>query len=76
MTNTRLPGPGSDLTAKLGQPALRAFELAGYTQLEQFRQAQAADLITMHGVGPKAIRLLREMLAEHGWSFADERSTP
>jgi hypothetical protein len=73
MSNMRLPGPGSDLSAKLGQPALRAFEQAGYTRLEQFRHLRAAELLKLHGVGPRAIRLLREMLAERGWSFADER---
>jgi hypothetical protein len=67
----KLPRPGSDLSAKLGQPALRAFELAGYTRLEQFTQVRAAELEKLHGVGPKAIRLLRDLLAERGWSFAD-----
>jgi hypothetical protein len=29
------------------------------------------DLLRLHGVGPKAIRLLREALAEAGLSFAE-----
>jgi hypothetical protein len=29
------------------------------------------DLLALHGVGPKAVRLLSAALAEHGMSFAD-----
>jgi hypothetical protein len=30
-----------------------------------------AGLAALHGVGPIALRLLREVLGERGWSFAD-----
>lgn len=55
--------------------AQRALANSGYTQLAQLTQARAADLLKLHGVGPKAIRLLREALAARGWSFADEQAT-
>ena len=59
----------------IGMPATRAFALAGYDRLDQFPALRAADLLKLHGVGPKAIRVLREALAAHGWTFADEAPT-
>jgi predicted flap endonuclease-1-like 5' DNA nuclease len=61
---------------KLGEPATRALHAAGYTRLDQFAQVKAADLLKLHGVGPKAIRLLKEAMAERGLSFADESARP
>lgn len=51
---------------KTSNPAARAFEQAGITSLEQAGQAGAAALLALHGVGPKAIRILREELAARG----------
>jgi len=64
----------SDLP-KIGAPATRALALAGYTQLAQLTQVRAAELLKLHGVGPKAIRILRETLATKGLAFADELPT-
>jgi hypothetical protein len=62
----------ADLPRGIGAPATRAFELAGYTRLEQFTQARARDLLALHGVGPKAISVLGEALAERGLAFEDD----
>lgn len=51
---------------KTSKPAARAFEQAGITSLEQAGQASAAALLALHGIGPKAIRILREELAARG----------
>jgi hypothetical protein len=61
---THLPG--------LAAPARRALAQAGLQRLEQLRQARAADLLRLHGMGPKAIAALRAALAARGWSFAGE----
>jgi predicted flap endonuclease-1-like 5' DNA nuclease len=61
----------SDLPTGLAKPAQRALAGAGYTHLEQLTQASEKELLALHGMGPKAIRLLREALAEKGWSFAE-----
>ena len=45
---------------------------AGYTRLSQFAAAHTKDLLALHGVGPKSIRVRREALAERGLTFADE----
>jgi hypothetical protein len=63
----------SDLPRGIGQPALRAFAAAGYQRLEQFAAVSAAELARLHGVGPKAIRLLRAALATKGLAFRDEQ---
>jgi DNA-directed RNA polymerase alpha subunit len=54
------------IPAKLGAPAKRALDAAGYTSLEQLTQVSERDLLALHGMGPKAIRQLREALREAG----------
>jgi uncharacterized protein YdhG (YjbR/CyaY superfamily) len=63
--------PPPDLPA-IGSPATRALAAAGITTLEQVRQLRAADLLAMHGVGPKAIAMLRSALADRGATFRDD----
>ena len=65
----------SDLPRGIGLPATRAFADAGYRRLEQFAGVSEAELLRLHGVGPKAIRLLREALAAKGLTFGNGRST-
>lgn len=61
----------------LSQPARRALDGAGYTRLSQLTGATAKELLALHGMGPKGIRILREALAAAGMSFAgaDGRAT-
>lgn len=59
---------------KISNPALRALNGAGYFRLEQLTHVTAADLMKLHGMGPKALGILREALAARGQSFADERT--
>jgi DNA-directed RNA polymerase alpha subunit len=61
----------------IGQPAFRAFVAAGYASLGQLAQAREADLRKLHGVGPKALGVIREALAARGLAFADaDRESP
>jgi hypothetical protein len=64
--------PPNDVPAGLGQPAYRALAAASYTQLAQFTKITEADLLKLHGVGPKAVRIIREALQARGWSFRQE----
>ena len=64
-----MTGADRDLPAGLGRPAERALEQAGYRRLDQFGAVTEADLLRLHGVGPKAVRLLREALAADGRGF-------
>jgi hypothetical protein len=43
---------------------------------EQLTQVTAAELGRLHGVGPRAVRLLAEVVAERGLSFANEEPQP
>jgi pimeloyl-ACP methyl ester carboxylesterase len=61
----------SDFPKSIGRPATGALLAAGYTRLEQLTRIREADIKALHGVGPKAVTILRETLAEKGWSFAD-----
>jgi DNA-directed RNA polymerase alpha subunit len=56
---------------KISQPALRALANAGYIRLDQLAGVSEADLAKLHGMGPKALSMLRDALAERGLSFAD-----
>jgi hypothetical protein len=60
---------GTDLPPGIGAPATRAFTAAGYTTLEQFAGVPRAELLALHGVGPKALRLIQESLEERGLSL-------
>ena len=73
----RLPGtirgmtrPDAGLPGNIGAPATRALTAAGYTELRQLANVPAAELRKLHGVGPKALRLLQEALAEQGMSLS------
>jgi len=60
----------SDFPAGLSQPALRALAGAGYMRLDQLAKVREADVLRLHGMGPKAIDLLRRALDAKGLSFA------
>ncbi|WP_100444760.1 helix-hairpin-helix domain-containing protein [Glycomyces xiaoerkulensis] len=55
-------GGVGDLPKAIGRPATRALANAGITTLDQVAELSDADLGAMHGVGPKAVRILREAL--------------
>jgi hypothetical protein len=57
---------GGDLPRGIGRPATRALHAAGYERLDQLAGVPAADLLALHGVGARAIRVLRESLTERG----------
>lgn len=45
---------------KTGEPAKRAFALAGIKTIDDFKNWTEGDLLKLHGVGPKVIRILKE----------------
>jgi hypothetical protein len=58
-----------DLPHGIGRPARGALREAGYTELQQLAGVPAADLLRLHGVGPRAIAVLRAALEERGLSL-------
>jgi hypothetical protein len=63
-TNVEAPFPKG-----VSQPAIRALASAGYTRLDQLDRVREADLAKLHGMGPKALRILAEALKEVGKSL-------
>jgi DNA-directed RNA polymerase alpha subunit len=54
---------------KTSQPARRALANAGYTRLEQLTKTSEAELSKLHGMGPKALGILKEALRAKGLAF-------
>lgn len=59
----------SDLPASIGKPATRALLGAGVATLDDVAARSKAELAALHGVGPKALRILAEVLQERGQGF-------
>ncbi|WP_233414929.1 hypothetical protein [Streptomyces sp. N35] len=66
---TAAEGPVAGLPAGIGRPATRALLVAGITNLEEVAGRSAAELLALHGVGPKAVRILGGELQERGLDF-------
>ncbi|MDQ2905203.1 MAG: DNA-binding protein [Ktedonobacteraceae bacterium] len=65
----------SDLPPGLSRPAQRALAGAGYARLEQFTSLSEAEVLQLHGMGPKAMDLIRRALAARGLSFAEGKKS-
>jgi hypothetical protein len=63
-------GSNTDLPSKLSRPARRALVGAGYARLEQLAGVTEAEVLRLHGMGPRALDQLRSALAARGQSFA------
>jgi predicted flap endonuclease-1-like 5' DNA nuclease len=61
--------PVGDLPSEIGKTAARELSLNGITRLEQVAGHSQKELLAIHGVGPKAIRILGEALAAKGLSY-------
>ena len=72
----RPTAPDGTPLPRIGAPATRALRAEGIWTLEQVRDRSEQALAALHGVGPIALRFLREALAERGWTFADQSKMP
>lgn len=61
MASTPLP--------KTSRPAQGALEAVGVYTLEELAHWTERDVLALHGMGPKALRILREAMAERGLTF-------
>ena len=62
----------SELTPRIGKVARRELASHGRRTYADLAAVSARDLLRIHGVGPKAIRILTEELAERGLTFLDD----
>lgn len=53
----------------VGGPALRALSSAGIRSIDDLARWSEADLAKLHGMGPKALGVLRAALEASGRSF-------
>ncbi len=70
------PSPTPDLPPGLGRPALRALDAAGLRTLADVAAVSEAAVLRLHGVGPRAIRLLRAALDEQHLAFRQPTADP
>lgn len=54
----------------VSQPAQRALAAAGFLRLEQLNGKSESELAQLHGMGPKALRILSAALKEHSMALA------
>jgi DNA-directed RNA polymerase alpha subunit len=56
----------------LANPARRALAAAGIETLEDLTKISEAELLELHGMGPKALGVLRESMKDNGLGFASD----
>jgi predicted flap endonuclease-1-like 5' DNA nuclease len=61
---------------RIGKPATRALAESGVTTLEAVATYSERQLLAIHGIGPKAIRILALALAELGLQFRPDQRPP
>ena len=66
---------GRVMPSGLSAPAQRALAAAGITRLEQFTTISEAELMNLHGMGPKAIETIKQSLRENGLAFAKAKQS-
>ncbi|MDQ2749928.1 MAG: helix-hairpin-helix domain-containing protein [Actinomycetota bacterium] len=59
-----------DALPKIGAPATRALRSAGYTNLSQLAGVPRSELAKLHGMGPKALRIIEAALKQFGLDLA------
>jgi hypothetical protein len=64
MADTPDVRPVGDLPNEIGRTAARELSLCGITSLELVARHSREELLAIHGVGPKAIRILEGALAD------------
>ena len=63
--------PVGDLPNEIGKTAARELSINGIITLQQVASPSKKELLTIHGVGPKAIRILGEVLAAKGLDYKE-----
>lgn len=66
---SRVP-PESPFPNSIPQPALRALASIGITRLDQVTRFTEAQLLALHGMGPKALGIIKVELRARGKSLA------
>lgn len=68
-TKTDATHPNAEAFPPIGGPALRALARAGVRSLAGLAQWKEQDLLELHGMGPKGVRILKQALVGQGRHF-------
>lgn len=68
-TKTDATHPNAEAFPPIGGPALRALARAGIRSLAGLAQWKERDLLDLHGMGPKRVRMLKRALGGQGRHF-------
>ncbi|MFD4642635.1 helix-hairpin-helix domain-containing protein [Lentzea sp. NPDC058436] len=60
----------SEFPRTIGKVAARELAAHGYTTFDSLTAVSEKELLKIHGVGPKALRILGEELAAQGKAYA------
>ncbi|MCT1605926.1 hypothetical protein M3B43_01045 [Nesterenkonia massiliensis] len=72
MADTPDVRPVGDLPNEMGKTAVRELHHAGNSSLAEAAKHTRKELLAIHGVGPKAIRVLEPALAAAGLDFKED----
>lgn len=61
----------TEFPQSIGRVAWRELAVHGLTRFTQLADRSERELLSIHGVGPKAVRILREELRSRGLRFRD-----
>ncbi|WP_437662188.1 DNA-binding protein [Sorangium sp. So ce1182] len=65
--------PESALPKGIGKPATRALASVGISRLDQVARWTEPQLLALHGVGPKAVGVIKAALEAQGKALAGDR---
>jgi predicted flap endonuclease-1-like 5' DNA nuclease len=72
MSKKAKPRSGGEFPPGVAKPAQRALASIGVTRLDQVTRFSRSELSALHGMGPKALRLIEEALRAQGKALAKD----
>ena len=70
MTDPVIDEFGTEFPHAIGRVAKRGLAANGYTRYDDLMRTTPKDLLAIHGIGPKAVKILVEELAMRGLTWA------
>jgi len=74
MTDDTAASAQTEFPRSIGKVAARELAANGFARYDQLALVTAETLLAIHGVGPRAVAILREELANRDLSFTNPRS--
>ncbi|MEF3301792.1 RNA polymerase alpha subunit C-terminal domain-containing protein [Paenibacillus sp. GYB003] len=67
--------PDGGFLSLLAAPARRALEHNGITSLQKLSTYSEKEILSIHGMGPKSLPILRNALEQNGLAFKSQRTS-